>query len=257
MTSFREWPSDGGPHTPDSIGQALSGLVARDSAGLPVEGMLAAPAVSAVSGAWKVQVGRFVHVRNVSGSARFSGLSNAEQHDIGNASTIPVGQARIDRVAWNAGTGAIQVIPGVPGTSPAAPALGGLAPVLRVRVNAGDAQVVTAQITIDYVSTRLGDRTLVPFAWDTAKLTVVRSELEISAGWARLRFHVVRKSGGWVSGEVLGSAPAPYRPALVEFSPVSVTPVGPVGNVAMRPDGALYLYAASGNTVIGDVGWPF
>lgn len=150
MTSYKEWPSDGGPHTSDSIGQALAGLVARDSDGNPIEGMIAPPTVTAVGGAWKVQVSRFVYVRDVAGSARFSPLSASEQHDIANASTIPVGQSRIDRVVWDPIAGVLDVVTGVPGASPVLPGIGANKPVARVRVQAGDAQVVQARITPDF-----------------------------------------------------------------------------------------------------------
>ncbi len=151
MTTFREWPSDGGPHTSDSIGQALSGIVARDSAGNPIPGMVAPPVVAAVPGTWKVQVGRFVYVRNVSGAARFSGLSASEQVDITNSAAIPSGQARIDLVAWNAVAGALAVVTGTAAVSPVAPSPGGLAPVATVRVNNGDAGVVPARVAPAYV----------------------------------------------------------------------------------------------------------
>lgn len=151
MTTFREWPSDGGPHTADSIGQALSGMVARDGSGNPVPGMVAPPTVSAVGGAWKVQVGRFVYVRNVTGAARFSGLSASEQVDITDSAAIPAGQSRIDLVVWNAVSGALSVIAGTASASPVAPSAGGLAPVATVRVNNGDAGVVPARVAPAYV----------------------------------------------------------------------------------------------------------
>lgn len=154
MTSYKEWPSDGGPHTSDSIGQALAGLVARDSSGNPIEGMLAPPSVTAVIGAWKVQVSRFVYVRNVAGAARFSGLSASEQVDVANAAGIPSGQSRIDLIVWDAVNAALSVVTGAPASSPSAPT-SAFAPVARVLVKSGDAQVVLAQITPTFVKTAL------------------------------------------------------------------------------------------------------
>lgn len=154
MTSTKEWPSDGGPHTSDSIGQALAGLVARDSAGNPIPGMIAPPAITAVGGTWKVQVSRFVYVRNVAGRAVFAPLSAAEQIDIPNAASIPAGQARIDRLVFDATTGIVRV-PGVVSASPVAPADGGMVRVATVRVQAGDSQVVAARVIPDFARTRL------------------------------------------------------------------------------------------------------
>lgn len=151
MTSFPEWPKDAHDFSAAEVGQAFSGLVARDSAGMPLEGMIAAPTVAAVASAWKVQIGRFVFVRNLSGSARFSGLSAAEQVDVVNASTIPAGQSRIDRIAWSPITGALVYLEGTPAVSPVAPALGAHAPVVRVLVQVGDSMVVPARVTPEFV----------------------------------------------------------------------------------------------------------
>lgn len=190
MTSFREWPSDGGPHTSDSIGQALSGLVVRDASGNPVPGMLAPPTVSAVAASWKVQVGRFVHVRNVSGAARFSGLSASEQVDITPAAGIPAGQARIDLVCWNPATMVLLVVSGVPGVTPVVPSAGGMVPVAQVRVNASDGMVVAAQVVSRFTNTGLAS------AGETRTVTVT---LTGTAGWNGVAswrdFQVINFSG--------------------------------------------------------------
>lgn len=154
MTSYKEWPSDGGPQTSDSIGQALAGLVARDSDGNPIAGMLAPPTVAPVTGAWKVQVSRFVSVRNVAGAARFSGLSAAEQVDIPNSASIPAGQARIDRIVFDPATGLVRFA-GTPGASPVTPGDGGFVRVATVRVVSGDSQVIAGQVVPDFVRSRL------------------------------------------------------------------------------------------------------
>lgn len=154
MTSFKEWPSDGGPHTSDSIGQADAGLVARDASGNPISGMLAPPTITAVTGAWKVQVGRFVYLRNVAGGARRSGLSAAEQVDIANAAGIPAGQSRIDLIVWDAVSAALSVVTGTPAASPSVPTTV-FVPVARVLVKSGDAQVIPAQITPVFVKAAL------------------------------------------------------------------------------------------------------
>lgn len=155
MTTFKTWPSDGGPHTSDSIGQALAGFIARDGSGNPVEGMLGAPVVSAVAGAWKVQVGRFVYVRNVSGSARLNGLSAAEQVNIDSSASIPAGQSRIDVVIWDAVAESLSVAKGTPAATPVAPSTSGYVPIAQVQVNSGDAQVVSGQITTVFTRSRL------------------------------------------------------------------------------------------------------
>lgn len=151
MTGFPEWPQDDYDFSAAEVGQAMAGLVVRDAAGFPVEGMLAEVPAAAVPGAWKVEVGRFVYVRNVLGSARFSGLSGAEQVDVTNAAALTSGQSRIDRIAWNPIISELVYVQGVPGASPAVPSIGGNAPVLRVLVQAGDGMVVAARVTSDAV----------------------------------------------------------------------------------------------------------
>lgn len=154
MTSFHSFPSDGGPHDADSIGQALAGLIRRES-GVPKVGMLQPPTVAGVGSSWKVQIGRFVYLHQVDGAVELSGLSEAEQVDIASASGIPAGQARIDRVCWNRATSKLVVLTGTVAASPSAPAAGGLASVATVRVNSGDGMVVAARVAADFVTTEL------------------------------------------------------------------------------------------------------
>lgn len=256
MAGFKEFPTDGYEFSAAEVGQALAGLVARDGSGQVKAGMLATPAISAVPMSWRVSVGRFVYVRGVSGAARFSGLPADEEVEITSATGIPAGQARIDAVAWDPDTSTLSVVEGTPAVSPSAPSIGGLAPVLTVLVQSGDGAVVEGQVSPDFDLTSVGDEVVVPFTWDTGKLTVVRSELTVSGRWAKLRFYVKRKTGQWTYGDRLGSVDPDFAPEFIEFAPVSVTPVGPVGNVAMRPTGYLDLYTTSGTEVLGVIEWP-
>lgn len=156
MTGVVEFPKDGHSYSADEVGRALAGLIRRDPDGSPREGMLAVgPTVTAVPAMWKVQVGVFSHVQDVSGAIRLGGLSAAEQVDITPASGIPAGQARIDLIVWDPDDAVLVVVDGTPATSPAAPADGGLVPVAEVRVNAGDGSVIQGQITPVYALTAL------------------------------------------------------------------------------------------------------
>lgn len=148
MTAFVGFPQDGHSFSANEVGQALAGLIARDNAGVPRVGMLGdGPTVTAVAASWRVQVDRFVYVHQIAGAVQFSGLSAAEQVDIVPAvGDVPAGQARIDLVCWNPVSAALVVLKGTPAVSPVAPAAGALAPVERVRVNAGDGMVVQAQL---------------------------------------------------------------------------------------------------------------
>lgn len=161
MTGFPEFPKGGHAFSADEAGTAFAGLIRRDSAGMPVPGMLGGgPKLSAVAAAWKVEVGPFAYARRIAAAVGFSGLSAAEQVDITSSATIPAGQARIDRVCWNPVDSTLVVIPGTPGTSPIPPADGGLIRVLLVRVNAGDGAVIQGQVTPEFAVTGLagGDR---------------------------------------------------------------------------------------------------
>lgn len=156
MAGFPEFPGNGHAFSAEETGQALAGLIRRDAAGMPVPGMLGGgPKLTAVSAAWKVQVGAFVYARAIAAAVGFSGLSAAEQVDIVSSATVPAGQARIDRVCWNAADSSLVVITGTPGTSPNPPADGGLVRVMQVRVNAGDGAVIQGQITPDFATTGL------------------------------------------------------------------------------------------------------
>lgn len=155
MTGFPEFPKGGHAFSADEAGTAFAGLIRRDAAGMPVPGMLAAPKITAVAAAWKVQVGPFAYARRIAAAVGFSGLSAADQVDIVSSATIPAGQARIDRVCWNAVDSSLVVIAGTPATSPVPPADGGLVRVLLVRVNAGDGSVIQGQITPEFEKTGL------------------------------------------------------------------------------------------------------
>lgn len=147
MTAFVEFPQDGHAFSASEVGEALAGLVRRDASGQVVSGVLGTVNVSAVPAAWKVEISRFTFVRKVGNAARFSGLSVPEQHDITPAAgSIPAGQARIDLVCWDAVNAEVVVLEGVPASSPVAPTTS-LAPLARVRVNAGDGMVIAGQIT--------------------------------------------------------------------------------------------------------------
>lgn len=253
MTSYKEWPSDGGPHTSDSIGQALAGLVARDSSGNPVAGMLAPPAVAPVAGAWKVQVGRFVFVRNVAGAARFSGLSNAEQVDVVPATAIPAGQSRIDRVAWDAATGELVYVQGVAGTSPAAPSIGANAPVVRVLVQAGDAQVVAARVTLEAVLTGgAGDFV----SWVQAGSSVQAGRALLRGGWQNLAstpwsgLHTQLSAGRVeVAGAVTKSSPYSSLEAIFAL-PDGMRPAVPTPILAAYGEKGLYVLALPTGDVV-------
>lgn len=147
MTAFPEFPADGHAFSAAEVGQALAGLIRRDGAGLPVEGMLAPPVIGAVAASWKVSVGRFVNVRNVFGAARFSGLSADEQVDIVPATAIPAGQSRIDLVAWDAISSELLVVEGAAATSPVVPDAGAFFPVAHVLVKSGDGMVIAGQVS--------------------------------------------------------------------------------------------------------------
>lgn len=151
MTAFPEFPKDAYSFSAAEVGQALAGLVARDAAGLPLDGMMALPAVAAVASSWKVQVGRLVFVRGVAGAVRFSGLSAAEQIDVTNAAGIPAGQSRIDRIAWNPAAAALVYVQGAPAVTPVAPSIGANAPCVRVVVQAGDGSVAPARVTVEAI----------------------------------------------------------------------------------------------------------
>ena len=153
MATFFPFPKDGGPHSRVSVGQALAGLVARDDEGLPRVGMLAVPDVSAVASSWLVEVGRFVHVHHDDGAVQFTGLSDSEQVEVTSAADIPAGQARIDRIGWDASASELVVLEGVVSASPVAPGLGALYPVAQVRVDSGDGMLSVVKVSPEFVRT--------------------------------------------------------------------------------------------------------
>lgn len=157
MTAIFGFPRDGHTYSSADVGRALAGLIQRDANGVPVAGMLAtAPKLTAVNGAWRVEVGRFVYVHQVACAVQLSGLAVPVQVDIVPAAgDIPAGQARIDLICWNVDTAALVVAKGTPSASPVAPSNGGMARVGTVRVNAGDGQVVAERVANDSTLTQL------------------------------------------------------------------------------------------------------
>lgn len=157
MSTFMGFPQSGHSFTADEVGQALAGLIARDSNGMPKTGMLGSqPSVTAVNGAWKVAVGRFVYVHSVLGAVQLSGVSESEQLDIVPAvGDIPNGQSRIDRVCWKPEDAELVVLKGIPGSDPVAPSAGAFARVALVRVASADGAVIAGQITVDAAVTSL------------------------------------------------------------------------------------------------------
>lgn len=185
VMSFPTFPKDAYDFSSADVGQALAGLVARDGAGMPVEGMLAAPKVAAVPSSWKARVGRFVHVSHVSGAVRFSGVKADTDVDIAPATGIPAGQARIDRIAWDVSAEALTVLTGTAATSPVAPALGSLKPVARVRVDAGDGMVVDSKVTPEFSVTQVvssADTGWISAGVGTAKYRRIGAEVRFSGG---------------------------------------------------------------------------
>lgn len=148
MTAFMGFPQDGHAFSAAEVGQALSGLVVRESTGIPRTGMIGAgPSVTAAPASWKVQVSPFTYVHQVSGAVQFSGLSAAEQVDIlPAAGSVPTGQARVDVVCWDPAAAELLVVEGAPAVSPTTPTTGLLARIATVRVNAGDGMVVAGQV---------------------------------------------------------------------------------------------------------------
>lgn len=161
MTEVFGFPRDGHLYSADEVGRALAGLFDRDSNGMPRVGVLASvPRVAPVGSSWNVEVGIFTYVHQVAGSAQLSGLSAAEQVAITPAAgNIPAGQARIDLIGWNPTTAKLVVVEGAPATSPVAPSDASLAPLARVRVNAGDGVVIPWQITVVAETTDLAGAT--------------------------------------------------------------------------------------------------
>lgn len=154
MTAFFEFPREADDISAANAGEALAGLIRRDTGGMPVPGVLGSLTVAAVSASWKVEVSPFTYVRKVGAGVRFSGLSAAEQHDITPAAgSVPAGQARIDLVCWDPVDAEIVVIDGTPASSPSVPSAGGFVALARVRVNSGDGMVIAGQITHVYATT--------------------------------------------------------------------------------------------------------
>lgn len=163
MTSFPTFPKPSWPFSVADTGQALAGLIARDSNGMPKPGMLAAPTVTVVSSSWKIRVTRFAYVSHTSGAIQISGLSAVEDVTLTTASGIPSGQSRIDRIVWNPATETLESVTGVPGTSPVAPSIGGRVPVARYVVQAGDSMVLAARLTTEFETTALAGSATVAY----------------------------------------------------------------------------------------------
>lgn len=149
MSTFKGFPQSGYPYSAGEAGRVFAALIAKNADGTPKGGVLgvAEPLVTAVAGAWKVQVRRFPFVQAVGDGVEISGVDAPEQHNIASAAGIAAGQGRIDVVTWNAVTSQIGVVQGAVSASPAAPDTPGVARLATVRVDAGDASVQAAKIT--------------------------------------------------------------------------------------------------------------
>lgn len=252
MTAFVGFPQDVHEFTADEVGKALSGLVARESSGLPRVGMLGTgPKVAAVPAAWKVSVAPFVYVDQVSGAIQLSGMSAEEELDIVPASgDVPSGQARIDAIGWDPVDAELVVVKGTPATSPAIPSLGGLASVGRVRVNAGDGMVIAARVTQNF---QFADRVLGTISSFASGYSVTgNTRLERDAqNMVDAYVEITKGSGSIGSNELMVTFPTGFRPAAnVEFSGV-VSQGGNAAPVFVRiaaSGGVSVFNPAGGNT---------
>lgn len=155
MTTFTGFPRNDHSFSAFEVGEALAGLIIRDEDGLPLEGIIREPRVTAVAAAWRVKVWPFTHVARVGNGVRFSGVSAAEEIEITSSAGIPAGQARIDVVCWDAEAFELVVIPGVVSASPSPPDVENLVSLADVRVNAGDGSVVASRIELGFFQTFL------------------------------------------------------------------------------------------------------
>lgn len=155
MSTYEEWPRDGHDFTAAEVGEAHAGLFRRYLTGEPREGVLGDPYITAVPSAWKVKVPPFTYVRVSAGAVYMSGVSATEEVDVTSAAGIPSGQARRDLICWDREAAALVYLAGTPGTDPSLPSDGGLPRLAEVRVNAGDAAVLPAQVTHAYAPAAL------------------------------------------------------------------------------------------------------
>ena len=155
MTTFEAFPRDGYAFSAAEVGTALGGLLRRDANGLPVAGVIGRPEIRAVASSWRVKVDPFLYAHRSGAVISFSGVSAAEEVDIATSANIPSGQGRIDLICWDRDDAELAVIEGAPSASPEAPPAGGLIPLARVRVNAGDGMVIANRVTSIYESTWL------------------------------------------------------------------------------------------------------
>lgn len=158
MTVFSRFPHDGYMFSAVEVGRALASFVRRGSDGQPVPGVIGSTAnlLAAISGTWQVKVRPFSYVWTDAGGVELSGVSASESVDIlPAAGNIPVGQARIDRIAWDWENAELVVIDGTPSSSPTPPDPGGLFSLGTVLVNASDGAVFDPQIVVDAAETSL------------------------------------------------------------------------------------------------------
>lgn len=157
MTEVFGFPRDGHTYSADEVGRALAGIFQREADGTPRVGIVGEPPTAVpISASWQLEVGVFSYVHQVVGSVQLSGLSDAEQVAITPAAgSIPVGEARIDRVVWNPVAAELSVIEGTPAVSPVKPSADGFAPLFTVRVNAGDGMIIAGQVEPDFQTTAL------------------------------------------------------------------------------------------------------
>lgn len=235
VMSFPTFPKDAYDFSSADVGQALAGLIARDSAGMPVEGMLAAPTVGAVPSSWKARVGRFVHVSHVSGAVRFSGVKADTDVDITPATGIPAGQARIDRIGWDVTAEALTVLTGTAATSPVAPSLGALKPVAQVRVDAGDGMLVASKVTSEFTQTGLAG------AAGGTYTPVVSGYV---AGFNPIMRAQFTRSGDVYEVELQAET---EREATRFTGPLLVTTPVPIGSNPISVDGGGYILAGPAN----------
>lgn len=259
MTAFIGFPRDSHSYSADEVGRAFAGLVQREPDGTPRVGMLSAgPTIAAVAASWKVQVGIFTYVHQVSGAVQFSGLSDDEQVDITPATGIPSGQARIDLVCWNQDDAELVVIDGVPATSPVVPSDGGLAPVFTVRVNSGDGMVIQGQVAPAYATTDLVGSAGVEgvFTPGTGWTPVEGEENSLERIGRVCYLNVslqIAASGAFTS---ILTVPEGFRPAkdvFVGYAQVSGGPGKAHGQLWLRPTGVLQMRYYQGSTVAGNI----
>lgn len=148
MAKITGWPRDSYAFHADELSDTFAGLVRRDGAGLPVDGVLGDVQIEAVDSSWQVAVSPFLYVERVGTGVRWSGESAVEHVDITPAAgNIPAGEARIDLVCWDTTEPELVVVDGTPAVSPVPPSDGGLVPFAQVRVNAGDGQTIQGQVS--------------------------------------------------------------------------------------------------------------